>query len=198
MDKRIIFKSETEKNNYHRFLKLPFEIKKPSLMYENHDDEMYKHFFYKEIFDYNSSEMEKLLNEVNLKISHIFILYTPPGGELVIHSDSDDPLQPYIKINMTWAPEGSTVRWWKTSEVPKFNFLSDWNDKATYDKNNSTMIYEVNTTEKPSLVETGSLHSTWNPNPDMARWTLCFDICHNSDKALTWDESLIYLEKYIE
>jgi len=197
-------------NRFHRYLNLPFEIEQPDICKEFHDD--MKHL---DINDYTDEKVVAWLHKLGLCVSHTEVFYTPPnGGKLPIHSD-ETTLDDHVKINVTWGPEEGVMRWWKTNKTQVFTDIEDV--KANYKdvavdsadefshrqhtnvlalEEDCTLMYEANT-NKPSLVNVGVLHSTYNPT-QQGRWTLCFVVgIPNGHGYVYWDEALEYFKDYI-
>jgi hypothetical protein len=197
-------------NRYHRYLNLPFEVAKPE-MFNNFPDDM-KHV---DINDYSDVNINKWLESLNLHVGHTEVFYTPPnGGKLPIHSD-ETTLDDHVKINITWGPEEGVMRWWEANKTQVFTDIEDV--KANYkgvdvdaadafshrqhtnvlaEEKDCTLVFE-SSTNKPSLVNVGVLHSTFNPT-DKGRWTLCFvPAIPNGHGYIYWDEALEYFKDYI-
>jgi hypothetical protein len=197
-------------NRFHRYLNLPFEIAKPNICNEYPDD--MKHL---DINDYVDTNIDNWLDKLNLHVGHTEVFYTPPnGGKLPIHSD-ESTLDDHVKINITWGPEEGVMRWWKANKTQVFTDIEDV--KANYkgldvDKadefshrqhtnvlaleEDCTLIYEANT-NRPSLVNVGVLHSTYNPTAQ-GRWTLCFvPAVKGGHGYIYWDEAQEYFKDYI-
>lgn len=197
-------------NRYHRYLNLPFEINRLEMFNEFPND--IKHF---DINDYTDQKVVKWLHSLGLCITHTEVFYTPPnGGKLPIHSD-EATLDDHVKINITWGPEEGTMRWWEAKKTQVFTDIEDI--KANYkgididaadafshrqhtnvlaEEKDCNLVYETNT-NRPSLVNVGVLHSTYNPT-QLGRWTLCFvPGIPNGYKYIYWDEALEYFKNYI-
>ena len=190
-------KTLESKNNLHRYLKLPFDIKKHPMCETVPDS--YAHY---DLDPYRDNLFEEWNRSLGLTTMHVEMFYTPPnGGELPIHAD-DVVINDRAKINITWGPAEGTFRWWTSDKVKIINSAKEaremlgselliddsatsigkgdqWSDKKEGEhinlmarKEDCTLVYECNT-NIPSLVNVGQLHSTWNPSTE-PRWTLCF------------------------
>jgi len=124
-------------------------------------------------------------------------------------------LDDHVKINITWGPEEGVMRWWEANKTQVFTDIEDV--KANYkgvdvdaadafshrqhtnvlaEEKDCTLVFE-SSTNKPSLVNVGVLHSTFNPT-DKGRWTLCFvPAIPNGHGYIYWDEALEYFKDYI-
>jgi len=197
------------KNIYHRYLNLPFEISKHD-MFDTAPTDMKHH----DINPYRDSHIDKWHESLGLIINHTEVFYTPPGGELPIHSD-ETTLDNHVKINVTWGPDEGTMRWWQSKNsfvstdyentkkklkdidaevVDQFSERQHTNVLAN--KDDCDLVWEA-CTNKPSLVNVGQLHSTYNPT-DYPRWTLCFvPGIPNGHGYIYWDEALEYYKDYL-
>ena len=178
-------------NIYHRHLKLPFEIQKPSYCNQTFDTPHQRNFLESEYCDYN---IKTLLQEIGCEIGCIESFYTPPLASIPIHTDDLD--SDHVKINMTWGPKGGVTRWWETKEIIPMsdttkaeNYLKDsksalkdnFSNTKDYSihpfhvakEEDSKIVFEANT-NIPSLVNVGLPHSTYNPSKTEGRWTVCF------------------------
>lgn len=201
----------TEENTYHRYLNLPFELTKPAIAYSGE----LEHPKHEVLDDYEDENIMPFLHSLGLKCNHIEVFYTPPhGGELPIHTDLP-ALDDRTKINLTWAPDDSTIRWWKARDENDIINTGKMNASgaqeiidAQYDEfseaehqnliayeKDCDMVWEANT-NRVSLCNVGQLHSTYNPG-DFGRWTLCFHIS-KGPTFLPWADALVEFEEYIE
>ena len=192
-------------NIYHRFLDLPFEIPRPEITYTVPDK--LRHDYLPES---PFSEMQRFLRSLNLVCTLHEVFYTPPnGGAMPIHLDKP-VIDNRVKINMTWGPEEGRTRWWKLkdginmddvkhptdlNEYKAHDFSDHKHDNLLFSDENCDMVYEAST-NRPSLLNVGQLHSTYNPG-DVGRWTVCYHIgwriptMHDgNDNALKFDEAL--------
>ena len=198
------------KNRYHRYLKLPFKISKPE-MFNEFPNEM-KHFDINEHYDIN---VDKWLDSLGLHAGHTEVFYTPPnGGKLPIHSD-ETTLDDHVKINITWGPKEGVMRWWEAKKTQVFTDIEDVKENykdvevsaadefshrqhtnVLAEEKDCTLLYEVNT-NRPSLVNVGMLHSTYNPT-NQGRWTLCFvPAVKGGHGYIYWDEAQKYFKDFI-
>lgn len=196
-------------NIYHRYLDLPFEITRHP-MFDTAPKEIKHH----DINPYRDAQVDQWHESLGLTVNHTEVFYTPPGGELPIHSD-EVTLDNHVKINITWGPAEGTIRWWESKNA----FVStDYNntknklkdlDHSTVDqfsqrehknvlanKEECDLVWEAST-NRPSLVNVGQLHSTYNPT-DLPRWTLCFVPGRpNGHGYIYWDEALEIYKDYL-
>lgn len=190
-------------NIYHRFLNLPFELKRPKILNPPFPDD-YAHY---EMTSYFDSDMQRFLRKLNLTIGNIEAFYTPPGGKISIHCD-ESTLDNHVKINTTWGPEEGRTRWWKCENVEAAGsaeaILSEYKGaSAAYRQakclrgyeETCEMVYEAST-NRPSLINVGQMHSTYNPT-DEGRWTLCFVPCLPHRDYIFWSEAMHIFKDYI-
>ena len=201
-----------QENKYHRYLNLPFKIRKPQICNVKPKD--LKHYDIPHHKDNNISEFVK---QFGLQIVNTELFYTPGKNKLPIHIDSwkqDD----HVKINISWGPSEGTTRWWN---APNFttneNYNSNYNSSKDLNgedyKNFSDrthrsiilkeeeceLVYEANT-DKPSLVNVGTFHSSYNPTEE-GRWTLCFILGYDKndwDNLVPWDDAITIFKDFID
>jgi hypothetical protein len=204
-------------NKYHRYLNLPFEIKKPDEF--NYMTDHVQHINLDDTYD--CSELNNWLKKIGIEIEIVEAFYTPPGGELPIHADYIT-LDDHCKINLTWGPKEGTIRWWNILNGDPIVISSLQNlreklddgfeyrgftskDVDTYsvieeekiliaNQEDCELIYEANTNHL-SLVNTGALHSTYNPTTE-GRWTLCF-VLMKDNTTIKFDDAAELLKNYI-
>ena len=199
------------KNIFHRYIRLPFEIEKPPIC--NLKLKQLKH---QDIPYHKDGKMINFLAKLGLNILNTEVFYTPGSKSLPIHIDNSE-LDNHVKINISYGPPEGATRWWKPLNFDhKKEYNEQFDDKLdeegkkdliglkdTYLQHRSIrleeeeceLLYEANT-DKPSLVNVGAFHSSYNPT-DEGRWTLCFVIGKNN-KYLYWDDAMEIFKDYIE
>ena len=193
-------------NIYHRYINLPFEIARPDNTHEYPN--IVQHVDMRDHVDQNMLDFH---HSIGLEIQYMELFYTPPNQVLPIHSDLP-VLDNRTKINITWGPDEGRTRWWKAKspDLMKVTGLSDYGDdfsgedhhrNLTAAEEDCDMVWEANT-NKPSLVNVGQLHSTYNPG-EYGRWTLCFCIGEQVGSRdmkttfLNWENALDKYKDYI-
>jgi hypothetical protein len=200
-------------NIYHRYIDLPFVYQKPKIFTETSNTFInyvnHKHIK-KELLDW--------IDSYNLKFSNIVeSFYTSKKNKIFVPIHNDMTVKPgvkdSVKLNFTWGPESSKTRWWKikdenklievqhdTNEINKgfelAGIIPDIECNKCYTANESDveLVYEK-TINKPSLLNVGQLHSTFNPDTLQDRWTLSFVILKKDNTHLTFKESLEIFKK---
>jgi hypothetical protein len=188
-------------NIYHRYLKLPFEYSKP--IFFNHS------YTHANMICISSKSIDnsviKWLKSFNLKVSNVIErFYTPAnGGKFPMHNDTPN-ISNAVKINFTWGPENSVTRWWKTkeesflipikpdnSQIKSLGITPDIEINSAFSakEENCDLVYEK-IINKPSLMNIGQLHSTFNPHTTEDRWTLCFILLKMNGEHLQFEEAL--------
>jgi len=194
-------------NIYHRYIELPFTMPKPDEFNQPGKD-----FISYVGQDAATPELKEWLATHNLKLSNVIEgFYTSPkGGEVPIHNDM--PVKPYerdaTKLNFTWGPSESVTRWWKIKDPN--NYIEINHDANTINAGfeaagiepdidcykcysardyQCDMVYE-RVIDKPSILNVGQLHSTYNPDPDNDRWTLSFTLLKLDGSHLKFDEAI--------
>lgn len=199
-------------NKYHRYLNLPFEIRKPQICNVKPKD--LKHY---DIPYHKDENIEKLANQLGLIIVNTELFYTPGGKKLPIHID-DWKQDDHVKINISWGPPEGTTRWWRAPNfTEKEEYNSNYKSIEEYDNVKSEnfsdrhhrsivlkeeeceLVYEANTNQA-SLVNVGTFHSSYNPTEE-GRWTLCFILGYNKDdwdNLVPWDKALDLFKEFID
>lgn len=192
-------------NNYHRYLKIPITHSKPKV-FNNYSNEP-KVIFVKEL----DKNIIKWIESFGVIVSNVTEgIYTPPNkGKVHIHNDTSK-ITNATKINFTWGPINSTTRWWKVKDETLLNV--DVTDSKhitdevnpdivdSFDENkihrelisseeNCEMVYEK-IIDKPSLINVGQLHSTYNQNVKEGRWSLCYFLLNKDYTHLQFEDAL--------
>ena len=203
------------KNIYLRYLNLPFEYFKPT-EFEKELENDFISYFPKDKVQNNFLEW---LDKHDLKISNIIEgFFTKTQGSIPIHNDT--PIKPYVndvcKLNFTWGPDDSTTRWWKVKDESKYieinhdqtdvnksfeeaGIVPDIDCYKCYsaDRNDVELVYET-VINKPSLLNVGQLHDTYNPDANKSRWTLSFTLLHKDNKHCTFADAMNIFSESID
>jgi hypothetical protein len=190
------------KNIYHRYIDLPFTLEKPSLFDRKYD----RPYLLSLGPDYIPIVLREWLDRYDLTPSDLVeAFYTPSQKHIFIHTDCDqlpgenDP----ARLNFTWGPDTSVTIWWKIKD-PSLYKKSDNTEPgrnaqgepgaapseitwtASYD--DVELVYEK-VIDKPSLLNSGQLHSTSNPgNED--RWTWSFTLLDKNKNIVSFEKAL--------
>jgi hypothetical protein len=202
-------------NIYHRFIKLPFVYEKPSQFLEG--SESFINYFSKEKVNHVVVDW---LAKYNLRISNVVEgFYTSANNKVSVPIHNDVTVFPgvhdAVKLNFTWGPSESKTRWWQISDESKLievnhdtNSINEGLRQAgiepdiqcdkcyTAKEEHLKLVHEV-TVDKPSLINVGQLHSTYNPNPTEDRWTLSFTMLNNKGEHLSFNEALEVFKEVI-
>lgn len=201
-------------NIYHRYLKLPFTYPKPERFTQSADtysiamDE-------KDIYE----PFKNWVEGFGLKISNILeAFYTRPNGsDVPLHADPGwlPGTHDVCKLNFTWGPTNSTTRWYKIKDESKYRKFfagKHHGNEKFYEKNidpdidinysivadwqDVDLVYEA-VIDRPSLINVGQLHSTWNESTTEHRWTFCFILLENNE-PITFQRATELFKDYIE
>lgn len=105
-------------NRYHRYINLPFELKKPKICETEPehptyiDDNPYGHF---------DENLFKWLRKFDLTVDMYETLYTPPYGYVPLHIDSHLQNKELAKLNLSWGCEKSAMSWYTTNKLYVMN-----------------------------------------------------------------------------
>ena len=180
----------SQKNKYHKYINLPFELKKPQIC-----NVMPKNLKHYDIPHHEDLQLNEFLKQFDLLVTNTELFYTPGGQKLPIHIDDwreDD----HVKINISWGPPEGTTRWWNApnftgdqdydstykshddldDSIKAYNFSDRHHHSIIHKEEDCELVYEANT-NKSSLVNVGTFHSSYNPTKE-GRWTLCFVLGH--------------------
>ena len=195
------------KNIYHRYLKLPVVFNKPK-MFEKDLENNFITYMGKDVVQQDFIDW---LSKYNLKVSNVVEgFFTKTNGSIPVHNDTTIKLdiKDACKINFTWGPSNSVTRWWRvkdesklkeivhdTTEVNKgleeAGVVPDIDCYKCYSANKEDLdlVHEA-VIDKPSLMNVGQLHDTYNPDAGQSRWTLSFTILNNTGEHLSFNEAL--------
>jgi len=70
-------------------------------------------------------------------------------------------------------------------------------DAFTAREEDCVMVHEQ-VINRPSLMNIGQLHSTYNPDMTEDRWTLCFTLLHPNGRHVEFEEALEIFESFID
>ena len=114
----------------------------------------------------------------------------------------EDYLDDHAKINFTWGPKESTMRWW-SSDKKDISIESDVDEDGNDwklvvgNEKKSKLLYEKSI-YKPSLVNAGVLHSVYNPSKIERRITQSFNIVDKRKiKLVSFQDAVEIFDKYI-
>jgi hypothetical protein len=192
-------------NTYHRYLKLPFEFKKPDFFDKNLGTPFIM-MMERSCIDKNFIDW---IAQFNVKISNVIeAFYTPAnGGALPIHADYGK-ICDITKLNFTWGPDNSLTRWWKVKDEKflrietapfKYPFIvADFETDlvGVAHEHDCDKVFEK-VIDRPSLMNVGQLHSTYNPG-NQSRWTLSFTLLNQDNSHLIFAESLKIFKEVID
>ena len=142
----------------------------------------------------NVVKVQNFLAEYDMFSDNILYFWTKPNDRMIVHIDNnkeeyylneersvDDYFDDHVKINFTWGPKESVMRWWSTDkDNVSIEDDEDETDGFVYklviaDEKKCKMEYQKSI-YKPSLVNAGVLHSVYNPSKTQSRVTQSFNI----------------------
>jgi hypothetical protein len=124
--------------------------------------------------------------------------YTAPFGKIWVHTDTAG-FSDACKINWTWGSDLSETRWWDIKDRTKLEpIVTDFNVNYLRAEEEDCKLIFKQVMTKPSIVQVGLLHSTYNPTPE-GRWTLCLPLVYPDFKdRLRWVDTLEMFKDYLE
>jgi hypothetical protein len=194
---------------YHRYIKLPVSHKKP-ICFDAQPTEPTVIFVNKEHID---SSVVKCIESFGVIVSNVTEgIYTPPNHKkLHIHNDTNT-ITNATKINFTWGPSNSVTRWWRVKNLEFLKPVKPDNghlyatgikpdivvtDAFTAREEDCDLVHEQ-VINRPSLMNIGQLHSTYNPDMTEDRWTLCFTLLHPNGDHVEFEEALKIFGSFID
>ena len=190
-----LFKKKKVENRYHRFLDIPIDPKIDLFARTDYDPMYYRHMLI-DASDVNP-KLVAWFEQLGIKLA-FEAFYTPPyGGKIPIHTDTSE-LSDVVKVNWTWGAPGSTLIWWEVKDAKYIEtFQTEFGAQyLTAKERHCRKLLEVEV-KKPSLVNIGAFHSTWNPT-EGGRWTLSLPLINADEtKRLVWSEALLILQDYV-
>lgn len=192
-----LFKKKKIENKYHRYLNLPIDPKVNLFDRTDYDPMFYRHVRVDQQ-DINAEVVEWFEN-IGIHFYWFEAFYTPPfGGKIPIHTDTPE-LCDVVKINWTYGAPKSKLIWWEAKDSKYIDsFQTEFGAQyLTIKEKHAKRIYEAEI-NKPSLVNIGHFHSTYNPT-SQGRWTLSLPLMHRDRSTrLDWTEALSILKNYID
>ena len=132
-----------------------------------------------------------------LRIPSWEAFYTPPGGKIWIHGDSDK-ITDFARINLSWGPNDSELVWWEPKTGVKLEPIvtAFGENYLRADEKDCNVIHRA-VINRPSIVQVGMLHSTWNPGPS-GRWTLAIPLAEKSEpKRVSFEMAVAMFADYV-
>ena len=132
-----------------------------------------------------------------LRIPSWEAFYTPPGGKIWIHGDSDK-ITDFARINLSWGPNDSELVWWEPKTGVKLEPIvtAFGENYLRSDEKDCNVIHRA-VINRPSIVQVGMLHSTWTPGPG-GRWTLAIPLAEKSEpKRVSFEMAVAMFADYV-
>jgi hypothetical protein len=177
-------------NVYHRYLNIPIDPKIDLFNRIEYDPLHYTQVQVNKT-EINPELIDWFAQQFNLEVIFFEAFYTPPnGGKLPIHTDTSEVCD-FVKVNWTYGAPGSKLIWW---ELTHDNIVT--HSETTFDitysiaeEQDCKKIHEIEIS-KPSLVNTGRFHSTYNPTTE-GRWTLSLTLIEKQNRTtLSWTDAI--------
>jgi len=177
-----------EENIFHRYLDIPVSPGVDLFAKTDYDPMYYRHIKL-ENTDINP-ELVKWFDQFDIAFYWFEAFYTPPyGGKIPIHTDTAEVCD-VVKVNWTYGAPGSKLIWWEPKNKKNIkSFQTEFGAQyLTAEEKDCKHVYEAEI-NKPSLVNIGRFHSTWNPTEE-GRWTLSLPLIdkHSLDR-IVWKDA---------
>lgn len=190
-------KKKKVENTFHRFLNIPIDPQINLFKRTDYDPMFYRHIEV-DPADVNP-DLVKWFENIGIKFHLFEAFYTPPfGGKIPIHTDTPEVCD-VVKINWTYGAPGSKLLWWEPKDIKYIDdFKTEFgNQYLTAKQKHCKKLFEVEV-KKPSLVNIGRFHSTYNPTEE-GRWTLSLPLVNlENTRRLEWSEAVNILETYFD
>ena len=184
--------------NYHRYLNLPFTVSKPISFVDRESSDYID--LGKDIIP---RVMIEWLDEHGVHAIVAGAAYTAPNSKIHPHCDTLEPGN-HVNINFTWGSKHSKTRWWKLKQGKKYTVehvsddsVADGDGLLTAKEEDCELLFEQ-TIDKPSMINSGILHGTYNPSNE-SRWTMSVVLGYKEypKKLLQWDDAFRIFKNYI-
>lgn len=145
----------------------------------------------------NKEFVDFMENIPGLRIPSWEAFYTPPGGKIWIHGDSDK-ITDFARINLSWGPNDSELVWWEPKTGVKLEPIvtAFGENYLRADEKDCNVIHRA-VINRPSIVQVGMLHSTRNPGPG-GRWTLAIPLAEKSEpKRVSFEMAVAMFADYV-
>lgn len=145
----------------------------------------------------NKDFVDFMENIPGLRIPSWEAFYTPPGGKIWIHGDSDK-ITDFARINLSWGPNDSELVWWEPKTGVKLEPIvtAFGENYLRADEKDCNVIHRA-VINRPSIVQVGMLHSTRNPGPG-GRWTLAIPLAEKSEpKRVSFEMAVAMFADYV-
>jgi hypothetical protein len=132
-----------------------------------------------------------------LRIPSWEAFYTPPGGKIWIHGDADK-IEDFARLNFSWGPDTSELVWWEPKPGIELKpIVTTFGVNYLRAEEHECNIIHRAVIDKPSIVQVGMLHSTWNPGPG-GRWTLAIPLAERAEaKRVSFEMAIAMFADYV-
>ena len=188
-------------NNYCHHLRFDFTIDNSNILKAK---ESYKDLDKQMVFAFPLETADvtfaKFLETLGLKMGHCEALYTPPHGELMLHTDTWVPSN-NVKINWVYDAEGSLVEWWIPKDPQKkldLQLNPSGYKLIKYSKEECIKVWsDVSILDTAVMINSGIPHCVVNPS-DKARWCYSHEIVDiKTGKILQWYDATQIFKPWI-
>lgn len=184
-----------QENRYHKYLDIPVD---PGIdLFSRTDYDPLYHCHIKIDREELNPELIEWFDQFDVQLVWFEAFYTPPyGGKIPIHTDTSTFCD-VVKVNWTFGAPGTKLIWWNIKDEKNLiNYETEFGTKCFMaEEKHCKHMYEVEV-NKPSLVNVGRLHSTWNPT-EQGRWTLSLPIIEKySPDRVVWDDAVRKFDGY--
>jgi hypothetical protein len=144
-----------------------------------------------DIFD---AEFNSILGIRSCSIAFAELFYTPPGGRLRWHIDTEKPSN-YIKLNFVWGSQKHVMMWGESNSRKILRYKLTMSGTKYLDfQDNEITVLEQTTIVHPTIVNIGSPHSVINLD-SIPRWCLSVNI-HQEGNRIPFNKAVRIFSEY--
>lgn len=144
-----------------------------------------------DIFD---AEFNSILAMRSCSVAFAELFYTPPGGRLRWHIDTEKPSN-YIKLNFVWGSQDHVMMWGESNSRKILRYKLTMSGTKYLDfQDNEITVLEQATIRHPTIVNIGSPHSVINSG-SIPRWCLSVNI-HQGGNRISFSEAVRMFSEY--
>lgn len=145
--------------------------------------------------DLLSDEFHQWLDSVGCRVFFAEVFYTPPGGKMIWHIDTEAPSN-FVKINFVWGSKHHAMQWAvPIKELDKTEEFTSANTKYLSFSQEELRIVATTKIETPTVVNIGTPHRVIN-NDRTGRWCLSVNI-HKDGNRIAIEEAKRLFSEYV-
>ncbi len=145
--------------------------------------------------DLLSEDFHKWLDSLDCNVFFAELFYTPPGGKMIWHIDTEAPSN-FVKINFVWGSKYHIMQWGvPIKEIPKSEKFTSADTKYLSFGHDELRIVAMTKIETPTVVNIGTPHRVINTD-QTGRWCLSINI-HKDGNRIPINEAKTIFSEYV-